>query len=582
MNKLIFGLVAFVYIVFIILNVIDNTNDMQHLLGVREGSIVVKSDIVSEKSAIKITTLSGPSIQVAHVNTNNPKQVILNGHQNKYLSLDHGLTWSEIEVSDRNNIHLATWINNTILVSTANSFDGNAFMASEDFGTSWKPVTIDTNSDELITLAEFTENTKPSWKSIPLSSLDEETLSNLYISLNRQGIPILVFSEKSKYYFELNDNILYIKEKYIKTNAQPKIYQDDIKFKHGEIPAGLSVSSDGLWAATRGGIFFQKQGDTNWQDKSALLGAHSFNGSFESQQKNKLLVLDAVGRLAISEDKGMSWKSLANQVSKAAFLHDESIVIAQQSGRVILVDGDDTVEITPNWKLILNENQYTTSFGHKYVYFIHGDKDNIWLTTGPLVYLKDNPIEISHYKAITKSTVSINELTVYHYNRNEKQWVAKPWSSANENEYTIKNKCEWSLDDNNIVSINGHRTSNYGTAEKVMLIQSGNTYVHFDDREMHIRTLKNCKPSGLKKVWDFDEIVNPAAYYETDEGLEIVALSYSDDNTIKRIKINLNNTPPLWRWFFYFFYYTYGIYIIGIGLIIWFLRIRKKSAKTQV
>ncbi len=114
-----------------------------------------------------------------------------------------------------------------------------------------------------------------------------------------------------------------------------------------------------------------------------------------------------------------------------------------------------------------------------------------------------------------------------------------------------------------------------------MLIQAGDKYAHFNDNEVHIRTLKKCKPTGVKKIWDFDEIISPAAYYETDEGLEVVSLSYHN-NTIKCVKINLNDTPPLWRWFFYFFYYMYGVYIIGIGLIIWFLNIRRKKPVSQV
>ncbi len=578
MNKLIFRLLAFIYIALVTFNFIDK-RDWHYLLGIDDGSIVVKSEIVPDIETIKITPLSGPLIYVAHVNPNNHNQLIINGNQ-QYLSLDHGLTWSEIKLDKK--IYSATWVNNTILISTGN-FKGKTLMASEDFGVSWNPVTINTDSDEPIMLPEISENFGLSWKSTPLSSLDEKVLSDIDLILNRQGSPILQFSEESKYNFELNDNELYIKEKYKDTAAQPTIYQDNIQFMHGEIPAVLSVSIDGLWAATLGGIFFKKHNDTNWQDKSASLGAHSFDTGFESQQGNKLLVLDKVGRLVISEDKGKSWKPLADNVSKAKFLKDESVVIVQQSGRVILIDGDDTFEIAPDWKLIQNEKPEATlsSLYENYIYFIHGDKDGIWLTTGPAAYIQENPIEISHYDAITQSLGSIYKVIVYHYNRNEKQWKVKPWSSTSEKEYAIDDRCELSINYDNIVSINGHRTSDYGTSEKVMLIQSGNKYAYFDDSEVYIRNLKNCEPSGVKKVWDFDEILNPAAYYETAEGLEVVCLSYHN-NTIKRIHINLNDTPPLWRWFFYFFYYQYGLYILGIGLIIWFLNIRRKKPMMQV
>ena len=578
MNKLIFGILAFIYITFLILTSIDTTRDLHHLLGIKEGSIVVKSNIVPDSDWGKITTPSGPLIQVAHVNTNNPKQVILNGDRN-YLSLDHGLTWSEIEINNYCCVYLVVWVNNTILAS-----NGKTFMASEDFGASWNPITINTNSNELIEIPEYTENYELSWKSIPLSNLDEETLSNVMLILPPQGNPLLRFSNASKYYFELHNSVLNIKEKYIETAApKPNIYQDNIQLPNGDIPATLSVSSNGIWAATRGGVFFKKNDGSNWQDKSAPLGAYSFIPGFESQQGNKLLILDQVGRLAISEDKGKSWKPLANQVSRAEFLNDESIVIVQQSGRVMLVDGDDTVEITPDWKLIHDKNPETTSFLYKKnVYFIQGNKDELRLTTCPSAYFPETPIEISHHRAMTRSHYMMCKFTDYYYNRNEKQWAAtKPLPPASDFKHVIKHGCELSLDDNNIVSIDGHRTSDYGVAKKVMLIQAGNKYAQFNDSEVHIRKLKNCKPSGLKKVWDFDKIISPAVYYETEEGLEVISLS-RHSNKIERIKINLSDTPPLWRRFFYFFYFQYGIYIIGVGLIIWFLNIRRKKSAAQV
>lgn len=564
------------------MNFIIGKRDWQYILGIDDGSIVVKSDIVPDVDTVNITHLSGPLIHVAHVNPNDYNQLIISGEK-KYLSLDHGLTWSTIELNEY--IYSATWVNNTILVSVRNdskenSFIGKAFMASDDFGVSWNHVAIDTDSDEPIMVAELSEDLQLSWKPIPLSSLDEKSLSEVGIFLNQQGTPILQFSEQSKYHFELNDNVLYIKEKYSDTVARPKIYQDNIKFVHGEIPAILTVSSDGLWAATQGGIFFKEHDTTLWQDKSAALGAHSFNHSFESQQGNKLLLLDLVGRLAISENKGKSWKPLANNVSKAEFLHDESIVIVQQSGRVVLMDGGDTVEISPDWKLIQSENSEAISpLYENHVYFIHGDKEGIWLTTGPVAYIRENPIEVSHYNAITQSIGGIDEVMVYHYNRHEKHWMVNSWSTESEDEYAIEGRCELSLDYDNIVSVNGYKTSDYGISEKVMLIQSGNKYAQFNDSEVQIGTLENCEPNGVKTVWDFDEIVNPAAYYETDEGLEVVALDYSSNNAVKRIAIDLNDTPPLWRWFFYFFYYQYGIYIIGVGLVAGFFIIRIKNLR---
>ncbi len=571
MNKLVFRCTSFLYIAFIILNLIDKTNDIPYSLGVNDGSIVVKSNITPETDN-EITIPSGPSIQYIHVNAKNPNHLIIAGERWKYLSLDHGVTWKQIELSE-SYIKIALWVNDTILAST---LDG--FIVSEDFGKSWKPVTIISNSEQLIKLPEFTENFEQSWKSIPLSDLDEKTLSGTVLTFSSESNAILELPDNNRYQFKLNGSVLEIKEKYIETTTKPRIYRNNIKLHEGEIPAVLSESVDGIWAATLGGVFFQKNGSTNWEDKSASLEKHSFNRNFESQQGNQLLILDQIGRLAISKDRGKSWKSLVNDVSKAEFLNDESIVVVQKGGRVLLIDENNTVEIAPDWKLIQNENPETiSSLYNSHIYFIHGDKNGFWLTTGPLIYLQETPIEISHYEAISKSYTSLSEVLVYYYNRNKKQWMVKSWSSDAENKYAIEDRCKLSLDYDNVVSINRHRTSDYGTSEKVMLIQSGKKYAYFDDSEVHVRKLKNCNPFGIKRVWNFDRIVSPAAYYETDEGLEVVSLGHLDGGTINRIKINLNDTPPLWRWFFYFFYYQYGVYIIGIGLVIWFFSIRKKT-----
>lgn len=268
---------------------------------------------------------------------------------------------------------------------------------------------------------------------------------------------------------------------------------------------------------------------------------------------------------------------MVNHVEKAVFLNDESLVIAQQSGRVLLIDGDNTTEITPDWRLINNTGkQRTPMLNSQSIYFIHGNKDTISLTSGPPVYLPKNPIAQSHYNAISQSSGRLQEVLVYQYHRNKKQWTVAPWSSAHENKQAAEQPCELSLNYDNIVAINGTKTSDYGTAEKVMLIQDGHAYAHFDDSKVHVHTLNNCEPSGLKKVWDFDKILRPAAYYETDDRLDVIALSHS--NTIERISINLEDTPPLWGKFCYFFYYQFGIYILGLGLIGWCLYLRRKKS----
>ncbi|GAB1858362.1 hypothetical protein MHTCC0001_31990 [Flavobacteriaceae bacterium MHTCC 0001] len=581
-EKWFFGLLAFAYIAILILHLLVGTRDWYFILGIEEDSIVVKSDIVPEKSATNISALGGPSIFITHVNPNNPNQIIANSYSKKYLSLDHGTTWSEITEAKCSDY--VVWVDNTILISKLFCSKEEPFLASDNFGVSWKPVTINTNSNEQIKFPKISENYEVSWKSISLSKIDKETLyRSVSISLNEEGLPILTLSiesEYSQYYFKLDNNTLTFQEPYIRTGKQKIVYSEDILFTHGKIRASVSESKDGFWAATDGGVFFKKYKDTLWQDKSASFGAHSFSNGFESQQGSKLLALDPVGRLAISGDKGKSWKSLANNVSKAQFLADESIVVVQQSGRVIQIAGDETLQLSPDFKLIdhknLELNLYPYNDDNK-IYFIEGDKDTIWLTASPPAYIEDLPIEIPHFKAITKNPITGYDPVVYQYDRNGKQWSTKHLSPTDKNGQTIETRCDLDLNYDRIVTINGHKTSNYGTAQKVMLIQLGKAYVHFNDSNLHVQKLKNCTPTGVKRVWDFGEIIRPAAYYETAEGLEVVGFGHH--NTIEHIKIDLNDSPPLWRWFFYFYYNLYGVYIIGLVLTVWFILMRRKSSK---
>lgn len=251
MKKWIFSFVVFGYAVLVILNLI-NASDLHYFLGIDDGSIVVKSNMVPDANWGKITTPSGPLIRVTHINPNNPEQLIINGSNENYLSLDHGATWSKIEIKDYCCLKLAVWVNQTILVS-----NGTTFMASKDFGTSWNQITLDTNSSEPIMIPEVNDKQELSWTAIPLSNLDKKTLSDAILSLNTEAQPVIQFSEASKYYFELNNNALHIKEKYTETadNAL-KIYRDNIFFPHGNIAAVLTVSNDGLWGSTTGGVFF--------------------------------------------------------------------------------------------------------------------------------------------------------------------------------------------------------------------------------------------------------------------------------------------------------------------------------------
>ena len=69
-----------------------------------------------------------------------------------------------------------------------------------------------------------------------LSGVDEKTMSNVILNLNSQAQPLLQFSEESKYYFELNNSELTIKKQYIEsTEAEPKIYRDNINFPNANI-----------------------------------------------------------------------------------------------------------------------------------------------------------------------------------------------------------------------------------------------------------------------------------------------------------------------------------------------------------
>jgi hypothetical protein len=534
----------------------------------KTGSLVADVDLETRNNG-----LTGFHVNYIDADPKQDGYVVISNDNFAYVSTDNGASWRRVNRYNNDRyIYEFLWVDKILVGSSC-----SALSYSIDFGRNWLPLKLEIKDDF-------------------------DFLHLIRDSQGRSWVHRFKRSGENYYRIEKTDTGL----KLLPENSSEiknAVATAKIQVKGGELTARVVSAPGGLWAATNRGPFFHAAGALSWDDRSGNLGLPTIEEIVPSPvEPDACLARGDGGQVWTTKDRGKHWDLIpVGNASKATYLTDGTLMVAQSDNKILLFRGLDSLDISPpnNYfrnraERMIEEKSNTNSNGkyHSYnsrpfnpeeftFHAIGGMAQQQWIVAGD-TYLYYPGHEVDQSFSTTFSTacmVSEKECSrfVLFVHTQDAGWKTKSIDELPQYESASKMSCSLSVDEHHDLFINDEKIPTpllHGIVERAGWLQDASLYYAMSDWHVQVGQVHNCRLEGLARSWALDGISvdTSSRVFEIQDGFEVLTPDYRGG--VETFRIDLEN-PPLWRWLLQRLSFGTSSAVAWVLLFIWTLMLRR-------